>query len=28
VADTARKRNQDVLAVLQDFIGQPAPFSL
>jgi transposase len=28
VADTARKRNQDVLAVLQDFIGQPAPTSL
>ena len=28
VADTARKRDQDVLAVLQDFIGQPAPTSL
>jgi transposase len=28
VADTARKRNQDVLAVLQDFIGQPALTSL
>jgi transposase len=28
VADTARKRNQDVLAILQDFIGQPAPTSL
>jgi len=28
VADTARKRNQDGLAVLQDFIGQPAPTSL
>jgi transposase len=27
VADTARKRNQDVLAVLQDYIGQPAPTS-
>lgn len=28
VADTARKRNQDILDVLQDFIGQPAPTSL
>lgn len=28
VADTARKRNQDVLVTLQDFIGQPAPTSL
>lgn len=27
VADTARKRDEDVLAVLQDFIGQPAPTS-
>lgn len=28
IADTARKRDQDVLAVLQAFIGLPAPTSL
>jgi transposase len=28
VADTARKRDQDILAVLQDLTGQPAPTSL
>jgi transposase len=27
VADTARKRDQDILAVLQEYIGQPAPTS-